>query len=165
MPALGEPACSSQCSRQQELAVRPGVRRSMRALGPEPTCVTVSAAETTYRPLNVLGPPADVDVDRHIVTLRTHHLRTHHRREPQRHTISESSGWRSVRSSNHAVSRSESRVMRPRIHAAARRRDRRQMLLGACCSPVSYLNLAHFCGVSGTELLWTIEALCRTHRK
>ena len=31
--------------------------------------------------------------------------------------------------------------MRPRIHAAARRRDRRQILLGACCSPVSCLNL------------------------
>ena len=60
---------------------------------------------------------------------------------------------------------SQSRIMRPRIHAAARRRDRRQILLGACCSPVSYLNLAHFCGVSGTELLWTIEALCRTAHK
>ena len=66
-----------------------------------------------------------------------------------------------MRSSNHAVSKSESRVMRPRIHAAARRRDRRQMLLGACCSSVSYLNFAHFCRLSGTEPLWTIEALCR----
>ena len=28
---------------------------------------------------------------------------------------------------------SQSRIMRPRIHAAARRRDRRQILLGACC--------------------------------
>ena len=36
---------------------------------------------------------------------------------------------------------------------------------GAVFSPVSCLNLAHFCGLYGTELLWTIEALCRTHRK
>ena len=36
---------------------------------------------------------------------------------------------------------------------------------GAVFSPVSYLNLAHFCGLSGTELLWTIEALCRTGHK
>ena len=33
----------------------------------------------------------------------------------------------------HAVSRSESRIMRPRIHAAARRCDRMQILVGACC--------------------------------
>ena len=62
----------------------------------------------------------------------------------------------------HSVSRSESRIMRPRIHAAARRRDRRQIPLGACCSPVSYLNVAHFCQGSGTELLRSMEALCRT---
>ena len=55
---------------------------------------------------------------------------------------------------------SQSRIMRPRIHAAARRRDRRQIPLGACCSPVSYLNLAHFCRDKGTESWWTIEALC-----
>ena len=42
----------------------------------------------------------------------------------------------------HAVSRSESRIMRPRIHAAARRRDRRQILLGACCSSVRRVNAA-----------------------
>ena len=40
----------------------------------------------------------------------------------------------------HAVSRSESRIMRPRIHAAARRRDRRHILLGACCNPVRRVN-------------------------
>ena len=40
-------------------------------------------------------------------------------------------------------SRSQSRIMRPRIHAAARHRDRRQIPLGACCILVSCLNLLH----------------------
>ena len=31
---------------------------------------------------------------------------------------------------------------------------------GAVFSPVSYLNLAHFCRDKGTESWWTIEALC-----
>ena len=64
----------------------------------------------------------------------------------------------------HSVSRSESRIMRPRIHAAARRRDRRQILVGACCIPVSYLNVAHFCRGSVTELR-SIEAVPRTPTK
>ena len=45
--------------------------------------------------------------------------------------------------------------MRPRIHAAARRRDRRQILVGACCKLVGALALARLWQGGGNAQLKT----------